>query len=243
MNTATDHYSRLLAPIYLWMAGGPQSALSSGTADLSAAGITPSSGTTAIDLGCGFGMHAIPLARLGYAVTAIDSSPILLAALRQIAEGLEIRAVECDLLEFTAHLEASPALILCMGDTLTHLSNPVDVDNLCSMVTGSLTPGGKFVTTFRDYTRPASGNARFITVRSDAERIHTCFLEEESDHIRVHDIVHERRDENWLMRVSSYPKLKLSPDLVARHFESHGLRVAKTQGPRGMVQIIAVKSS
>jgi SAM-dependent methyltransferase len=244
VNTVADHYAHLLAPIYLWMAGGPKTALDVGRADLSALGITPSNETaTAIDLGSGFGMHAIPLAELGYAVTAIDSSSVLLSKLRQLGAGLGIRAVEGDLLDFTAHVQAAPALILCMGDTLTHLSSSRDVELLCSRVAASLAPNGRFVATFRDYTRPASGNGRFIPVRSDADRIHVCFLEEGSDFILVHDILHERHGETWSMRVSHYPKLRLSPDFVVRSLEAHGLQVARDQGPRGMVQIVAVRHS
>lgn len=243
MNAVTDHYARLLAPIYLWMAGGSQAALNLGAADLSALGIGRSSGGSAMDLGCGFGMHAIPLARLGYAVTAIDASPTLLTELRQLAEGLGIRAVEGDLLEFTDHLTAPPTLILCMGDTLTHLSNLGEVELLCSRVAGSLARGGRFIATFRDYMLPARGDARFISVRSDGDRIHTCFLEEDQDHMRVHDIVHERCGETWTMRVSVYPKLRLIPDVVVRFLESHGLAVVREQDLRGLVQIVAARPS
>jgi len=243
MKAVTDHYTRLLAPIYLWMAGGPDAALGHGAADLSALGIGPSKGTPAIDLGAGFGMHAIPLARLGYTVMAIDSSAVLLSQLRQLGEGLDIRAIEGDLLGFAAHLNGPPAVILCMGDTLTHLSSPADVELLCSRVAASLMPGGRFVTTFRDYTQPARGDARFIPVRSDADRIHTCFLEEEPDRMLVHDIVHERHGGTWSMRVSRYPKLRLDPDVVVRTLERHGLEVARDPGPRGMVQIVAVARS
>jgi SAM-dependent methyltransferase len=242
MNTVADHYARLLAPIYLWMAGGSKNALSAGRADLSALGITPSGDTAAaIDLGSGFGMHAIPLAQLGYAVAAIDSSPILLSELRQLGAGLGIRAIEGDLLDFTAHISAAPALILCMGDTLTHLSSSRDVELLCSRVAASLAPNGRFVATFRDYTHLPSGSARFIPVRSDDDRIHVCFLEEGSDLVLVHDIVHERHGETWSMRVGHYPKLRLSPDFVVRSLQAHGLHVASDQGPRGMVQIVAVR--
>lgn len=241
MNAVTDHYAQLLAPIYLWMAGGPRQALDLGTADLSTLGLGTSRDTAAIDLGSGFGMHAIPLARLGYAVTAIDSSAVLLNELRRLGDGLEIRAIEDDLLNFTAHIVTAPTLILCMGDTLTHLSSPGDVELLCSGVAASLAPNGRFVTTFRDYTRPARGDARFIPVRSDADRIHTCFLEEEPDRVLVHDIVHERQGETWAMHISHYPKLRLSPDVVVRSLETHGLNVTRGQGSRGMVQIVAVR--
>lgn len=179
MGTVSDHYSQLLAPIYLWMVGGPQVAFSQGAAELSALKVPPSNGAHALDFGAGFGMHAIPLARLGYAVTAIDFSAELLSQLRHLGEGLNIRTVGSDLLAFAfaEWPDVRPEWILCMGDTLTHLSSVDDIEHLCSRVADSLAPGGRFVTTFRDYTRPAQGDARFIPVRAAADRIHTCFLE------------------------------------------------------------------
>lgn len=238
MNAVTDHYARLLAPIYLWMSGGASTALGQGGAELSGLGVSQSHAAQAVDLGAGFGMHAIPLAHLGYAVTAIDSSAVLLAQLRQLGEGLDIRTVESDMLDFAAHLSAPPALVLCMGDTLTHLSSTGDVEVLCGRVADSLAPGGRFLATFRDYTRPLQGDARFIPVRSDADRIQACFLEEKPDRMLVHDIVHERQGGAWSMRVSHYPKLRLDPTTVVRALERGGLSVACGPGPRGMVQIV-----
>ena len=83
------------------------------------------------------------------------------------------------------------------------------------------------------------GDARFIPVRSDADRIHTCFLEQEPDRMLVHDILHERQDGAWSMRVSHYPKLRLDPNMVVRTLEQCGLSVARDSGLRGMVQIVA----
>ena len=122
MGTVSDHYSQLLAPIYLWMVGGPQVAFSQGAAELSALKVPPSNGAHALDFGAGFGMHAIPLARLGYAVTAIDFSAELLSQLRHLGEGLNIRTVGSDLLAFAfaEWPDVRPEWILCMGDTLTH---------------------------------------------------------------------------------------------------------------------------
>lgn len=242
MSEVTDHYRRLLAPIYQWMVGGAEEACRAGAAELSALGIASSRGAFAVDLGAGFGMHSIPLARLGYAVDAIDASPLLIAQLRELGAGLDIRAIEGDLLEFSTQLTVAPALILCMSDTLTHLSSTRDVELLCARVAAALAPGGSFVTTFRDYTSPLEGSARFIPVRSDADRIQTCFLEAEPDRILVHDIVHERQGGTWVMRVSSYPKLRLDPVDVVDALERHHLDVRREQGPRGMVQIRASRS-
>jgi SAM-dependent methyltransferase len=90
-------------------------------------------------------------------------------------------------LDFAAHVDGPLDLILCMGDTLTHLSSTDDVERLCSQVASLLAPGGRFIVTFRDYSRPPQGDDRFIPVRSDSERIHTCVLEECGDRIVVHD--------------------------------------------------------
>src|SRR5512132_403912 len=50
-------------------------------------------GGEALDLGCGPGRHAIPLARRGFQVTAVDLSPFHLAKARERAEMAQV-AVE-----------------------------------------------------------------------------------------------------------------------------------------------------
>lgn len=221
------------------MAGGADAALSQGAAELAALHVPAATGAAALDLGAGFGMHAIPLARLGYAVTAIDSSPLLLSELQRLGKGHDIRTFEADLLDFATHVDEVATLILCMGDTLTHLSSTDEVERLCAQVAACLAPGGRFITTFRDYSRLPRGDDRFIPVRSDSERIHTCFLEEHGDRLLVHDIVHERQGGAWITRVSHYPKLRLAPDAVVAQLQRLGLQATREAGPRGMACIAA----
>jgi SAM-dependent methyltransferase len=236
MATVQQHYEGLLAPIYVWMVGGLETALAAGAMDV--APLLPGDGM-AVDLGAGFGMHAIPLARGGYDVVAIDTSSQLLDVLRANSTGLGIRAVEADLLDFRRYVSGSASLIVCLGDTLTHLAERSQVARLFGDVAASLRPGGRFVVTFRDYRRPPVGNARFIPVRSDADRIQMCFLEELPEHMRVHDIVHERDGAAWRASVSSYEKLRLSPQAVESALREAGLEPAITAGPRGMVRVTA----
>jgi SAM-dependent methyltransferase len=238
MSSVETHYETLLAPIYLWMAGGIENALSVGASDV--ADLSGKVGF-AIDLGAGFGMHTIPLARAGYRVLAIDSSSHLLEQLRSFSKGLSVETVVADLLRFREYLPSHQKadLILCMGDTLTHLPNNAAVASLSQLVASALAPGGRFVATFRDYTILPSGDARFISVRSDSNRIHTCFLEECGDSVLVHDILHQNHGDRWSMQVSNYKKLRLSPDTVCRAFAESGLNASVTAGPRGMVKLIA----
>lgn len=206
-----DHYENLLAPVYLWMAGGMDSALAQGTRDIADFLPDGSADPVAIDLGAGFGMHAIPLARNGYAVTAIDTSATLLDQLKGYSQELNIQAINTDIRDFRRHASEQADLIVCMGDTITHLRELSDVEHLFEQITEALAPGGRLVVTFRDYTCPLEGDSRFISVRSDENRILTCFLEAAGEHMLVHDLLHEREHASWRLRVSSYRKLRISP--------------------------------
>jgi SAM-dependent methyltransferase len=239
MVSVLDHYESHLAPVYAWMAGGVDSALERGRAEVAAACPRPQPNQLAVDLGAGFGMHSIALAELGYSVVAVDSSRILLEELRARSGALPIRALGGNLLEFRQHIESSPSLVLCMGDTLTHLESRATVGSLFAGIFDALAEGGRFITTFRDYSVALEGTKRFIPVRSDAERILTCFLEYQEATVTVHDIIHERLESGWQQRVSAYRKLRLPVDWVIGALETQGFQVRQDTGPAGMIRLIA----
>ena len=239
MPSVTEHYESLLAPIYVWMAGGMDAAITRGQAEVSAVCPRPSKSQWAVDLGAGFGMHAIPLADIGYSVLAIDSSGTLLDEMQSQIGPRRIKTVRDDLLSFRKYLEAPAALIVCMGDTLTHLPDRQSVERLFAEVAEALEGGGTFIVTYRDYSTPLIGLKRFIPVRSDSDRILTCFLEYDDVAVTVHDILNERDGSDWRQRVSAYRKLRLSPDWVAGTLEAKGLQVRIEQGLAGMARLIA----
>ena len=82
---------------------------------------TPLDGKTALDVGCGAGLLAEPLARLGARVTGLDASPELIAVARAhaAATGLEIdyRAGEI------AKQEGQFDLITCL-EVIEHVADP-----------------------------------------------------------------------------------------------------------------------
>jgi hypothetical protein len=241
MSSVTDHYDLHLAPVYSWMAGGIADAVARGQKELADIGLLESGARYAVDLGAGFGMHAIPLSRNGSNVLAIDSSAFLLDELKDYAGDTPVETVKDDLLNFASHLSGEPDVVLCMGDTLTHLSGMSSVTALISSVREHLSQGGRFVITFRDYTRALEGTNRFIPVKSDETRISTCFLEYAVDTVRVHDILHERKEGTWVMRVSTYQKLRLEPVRIKQQLERCGFEVSMGAGTSGMVRIIAFK--
>lgn len=241
MTTVAEHYERHLGPIYVWMAGGSEAALQSGSAEIQALNLPVNQGDFVLDLGAGFGMHSIPLALGGARVTAIDSSSELLHTLNLLRGDLPVRAVNDDLLAFQNHITETPAAILCMGDTITHLPELGSVESLIEMASVELPSGGLFISSFRDYSVPLMLDQRFIPVRSDETRILTCFLEYEPEAVLVHDILHELAQDGWQTRVSHYRKLRLSPEHLITCLQANGFNVRREAGIRGMVRLVAQK--
>jgi 2-polyprenyl-3-methyl-5-hydroxy-6-metoxy-1,4-benzoquinol methylase len=240
MASVQQHYDHHLGAIYGWMIGDFETAKAAAREELRAAGISGGAGRKAIDLGAGPGAHAIVLADEGYAVTAIDTCAELLDELRANAGDRSIRCVHDDLLRWRDYSEEPVHVVLCMGDTLTHLESPASVEALFAGVSEALAPGGVFVATFRDYASKAlEGNARFIPVRQAKSRILTCFLEYGEKAVTVHDLLHEWTDAGWTLRVSSYPKLRLLPEWARSVLDRLGVAASIEPGPRGMLRLMA----
>lgn len=192
-SSVDEHYANHLAPIYVWTVGDFDAACACADNFYADIGLPPNGdGLVAVDLGCGHGIHSVPLARRGYRVLALDTSSHLLAELNAVVGELPIKTIAADLTQFSDHLgSGSAALIACMGDTLTHLPSLDAIWKLIDDAARKLTPDGLLTFSFRDYsTHELVGTERFIPVRSDDRRIHTCFLDYRSDVVIVHDIIH-----------------------------------------------------
>lgn len=240
MSDAAEHYRNLLASVYSWSVGGFDAALERQRESLRAAQLGPGDGRSALDLGAGFGATAIALAELGWDVTAVDTSTELLRELEVHRGTRAVRVEPADLVDFARVCERSFDLVLCLGDTLTHLASFERVDELFRALATRIVPGGTLWLAFRDYVaRTPEELERFILVRGDERRVLTCFLEPRGDLVVVHDILHELEGSTWRMRVSSYPKLRLAPERVAQQLEAHGFAIETRAVERGMTTLVA----
>lgn len=247
MASVLDHYEMHLAPRYTWMAGGAAPARERFAALLRTLALAPTHpDATALDLGAGSGFQTLPLAAAGYHVTALDFSPTLLAELSRdaAAENLSalITPVCADLRDLSRHVPSpAPELIVCLGDTLPHLASLDDVARVLAASAAALAPGGHLVLSFRDYTTARTGADRFIPVRSDADRLFTCFLDYSTDRVAVHDILQTRADAAapWHTSISVYEKLRLSPVWVRAQLAATGLTLVHDTATAGLITLAA----
>ena len=241
MASVQEHYDSHLAPLYTWMAGGVAGPRERFAALLRELGLRPvGAAATALDLGAGNGFQAIPLAEAGYRVTAVDVSTVLLGELARDTGTLPVRGVLGDLRELSRHCPTpAPEIIVCMGDTLTHLPSLDDIGRVLRDTAAALAPGGHLLLSFRDYTTARTGADRFISVRSDADRIFTCFLDFGPTHLAVHDIVHTRTGDTWKTAIGVYEKIRLAPAWVRAQLATAGLVLVHDDAKNGLVTLAA----
>ena len=107
-----------------------------------AAGLKP--GSKVLDLMCGYGRHALSLARRGINVTAVDNLADYINEIKTITEkeNLPITAFCDDVIQF--YSEDKYDLTLCMGNSVSFF-NKRDSEKLFSRISSSLKERGKFI--------------------------------------------------------------------------------------------------
>jgi 2-polyprenyl-6-hydroxyphenyl methylase/3-demethylubiquinone-9 3-methyltransferase len=99
----------------------------------------PLDGRTALDVGCGAGLLAEPLARLGAKVTAVDAAPRLIAAaeLHARGQGLEIDYRVAAVEELTETFDLVTSL-----EVVEHVADPAA---FIAALAGRVAPGGLLI--------------------------------------------------------------------------------------------------
>ncbi len=244
MATVREHYEEVLSQYYSRMFGEFEAKVAEQQALLERLGITARpGGGLAVDLGCGSGFQSIALARLGFRVLAIDFSHQLLAELNERARGLPVTALAGDIRDVGALAPTGVELVVCMGDTLSHLEREGDLERVFAGVGARLAVGGRFILTFRDLSRQLHDLDRFIPLCSSDDLIMTCCLEYEPTSVKVHDLIWVRQPDGWHFRKGVYRKLRLAPDAVVRQLENAAFTVERHEALAGMVTLVGTSAS
>ena len=129
-----------------------------------------------LDCTCGIGTQALPLARLGYDVTAADVSGAAVERARQeaAARGIDVTFAVSDVREVRKHVDGDFDVVISCDNALPHLLDDDDLREALDSIHGCLRPGGLLLASVRDYDslrrdRPAGVP---VTVHSDGGTRH-----------------------------------------------------------------------
>ena len=238
---AKEHYDKHLGNFYSWMAGDFETQTVAFQHFLIENKILPGSTKHAIDLGAGHGLQSVPLAKLGFIVKAVDFNTQLLSELKENVEGLDVEVIKDDIRSVSRFADIKPELIICCGDTITHLDSKDDIAGFIDAICTTLNKDGKILLSFRDYSTALNGDDRFIPVKSDDTRILTCVLDYQPGIVTVTDLFHEKTETGWQQTVSSYNKVRISQNEIVQLLELNKMIILFQQPINRMITIIATK--
>lgn len=106
-------------------------------------GLAKTQGGRVLDLACGTGRYAIPLAEMGFDVTGVDLSASMLAHAKAKADAASVglRLIEADMRSLDLGAERF-SLIFIGGNSLLHLHREADFQSFFAGVRRHLAPGG-----------------------------------------------------------------------------------------------------
>jgi SAM-dependent methyltransferase len=110
-----------------------------------------------LDLMCGYGRHAIALAKKGIAVTAVDNLDDYIAEITKAAEkeSLPVKTIKADVIQYKANDKFD--LALCMGNSLNFF-NAKDTQQILANICSHLKPGGHLLINTWSLTEIAAKN-------------------------------------------------------------------------------------
>lgn len=130
-------------------------------------------GSKVLDLMCGYGRHAIALARKGMAATAVDNLAEYIHEIKNTAakEGLKINAVQSGVLDFSTDEKFD--LAICMGNSINFF-DAADIIRLLKNIHSFLKHGGHLlinswslaeiaIRNFKEKSESQIGDIKFIT--------------------------------------------------------------------------------
>lgn len=220
-----DHYKNHLSDFYSWMIGDFSAHKNTFLELCKAQNVTPLYSKVAIDLGAGTGIQSFALAELGFKVIAVDFDNKLLAEMKSKLSSEQIEIIEDDIRNLSQFKSNNPEIISCCGDTISHLNNIRELRQLFKDAFCCLSDLGKFVISFRDYSKELLENERFIPVKNDEGRILTCIIEYFEEKIRVTDLMYEKHGDIWQQKVSSYFKIRITKNIVLNLLEATGFKI------------------
>jgi glycine/sarcosine N-methyltransferase len=191
---------------------------------------------TVLDVACGTGQHAIALARAGYRVLGVDVSPEMIARARENARaaGVEARFAVRGFGELAGLGERFDAL-LCLGNSLPHLTHPAALAAGLADFYGVLADGGGAILQQRNFDRVLARQERYMPPQSARrgadEWLFVRFYDFDGADLRFNMLrLHRRDGEPWEWRAEATPLRAWRAEELRRALVEAGFREPEARG-------------
>ncbi|HLR42492.1 MAG TPA: class I SAM-dependent methyltransferase [Pseudogracilibacillus sp.] len=204
--------------------------------------------STMVDLGCGTGEVAIPLAKQGYDMIGVDISTHMLACAsnKALDENVQVQWLAQDMRQLTGMRDIDMVLSYC--DSINYITNETDLSSVFTRVYDSLADDGLFVFDFHalPYASTHLMDQTFTHVSDDLTYIWDCeagpligemthyltFFQADGALYRRFDEVHEQRTFSLdvyeaLLKNAQFSKIRFYADfsLEKKITENKGERI------------------
>ncbi len=187
-----------------------------------------------LDAACGTGMHAIRLAQEGFTAAGTDISGEMVKRAQANARAADVKAFfkTAGFGEISDKLYRSPLLpfdaVLCLGNSLPHLTTPGAMRTALSDMAACLRPGGMLLLQNRNFDLVMQEKQRWLGTQShiegEQEWLFLRFYDFEPDGLITFNIIRLQRQgqEPWRENISSVQLLPLKKDLILSLLQETG---------------------
>jgi len=184
-----------------------------------------------LDVACGTGMHAIELAHRGYQVAGADLSVGMIerAMANAAAEGVQVEFHQASFGEL-AEIYSDFDALLCLGNSLPHVLNPMQLAGTLSDFAACLQPNGTLLIQNRNFDAILAKHERWMEPQSyredDREWIFLRFYDFDPDGLITFNMITLRRSGQsvWTQKLNSSRLYPLLRDELATALHQSGFR-------------------
>lgn len=165
---------------------------------------------SAIDAGCGSGLHSIIMAQMGLQVIGADISEALLKRAAQNAKKLKAspKFVLASFQDLRSKLEGEFDAVFCLGNSIPHLLTRAELDRSFESFYELLKKDGMAIIELLNYDRVLNEKERVVGVRNVGDRIFVRFYDFFENSIQfnvVRSVVNEKETTSSLHSTTLYP--------------------------------------
>ena len=187
---------------------------------------------TALDAGAGTGFHSLLLAELGVEMTAVDVARKMLERVKTHAKQLHVKldVVESSFQDLPDRVHRKFDAVLCMGNSLPHLSTHKDLEQSLKNFSTVLNPGGILFLQILNYDRILAKRERVQSVKEMGEVTFVRFYEFHRDHVIFNILKLKKENGQPVQELESVRLRPILKDEMMRGLQQAGFSEIHTHG-------------